>query len=144
MAGLAAVSAAHATLSQMIEITFPARHQFLRYPAALDSLPSGTVVLNVQHRRFNLAAFGKGFHNMVVGIIEVRRRFSNGVRSFRFDEAGLRALHASYLLAAADDHLEAGPCVSLTEIGRTEVDPFSGHDLADGTILLKISYCDDD
>jgi hypothetical protein len=132
------------------------RHTFYDYPAAIDSLPRGSVVVNLSSRPYNYALYGKTLQNRVVNFMESIRLLAleppkkawlwnldaeqaSDAYSLRFST--LKELGVTHLYTLGYPKLLLDKCVALQEIDQLGKNPVNGVSSAKPFILWDISYC---
>ena len=129
----------------------PPRHMRLEYPAAIDSLPKGAVLLNGTDRSRNFALYGAGLDNRVVGASKTRRLLTDQAAdqvadvsaAWRFDAGTLRDLGATHIYTHGVLDSTSFECITLIEIDRLTSNPFNGVDFREPRLLYQIRLCDD-
>lgn len=118
------------------------RHMQNEYPATLDRLPAGSLVVNGYDRPVNLLLMGAHLDNRVVDVIEARRRFGRAGGGWHFDAATVREVGATHFYVREGERLETDGCVTLTEIDALRANPYNGRPYAQGRVLYAIDVCD--
>jgi len=117
------------------------RHMLREYPAAIDRLPPGAVVMTGTHSPDNYTVFGAGLRNGMVTISEAARRFARPDGSWYIDDAGLRASGATHFYTEASKPVAHDPCVTVRAVDRLEANPFNGAPYDSARVLYALSPC---
>ena len=132
-----------------------ARHNFYGYPAAIDSLPQGSVIVNLSSRPHNYGLYGKTLQNRVVNFMESLRILAaeplkkawlwnldaeeaSDVYSLKFST--LKELGATHLYTVGYPRLLLDERVTLQEIDRLDKNPVNGVSLPKPLILWVLGY----
>lgn len=119
----------------------PPRHQTLEYPAALDQLPAGAVVLNTRQRVRNYALYGAQLSNRVVSYSEAVRVFQADDGQWRLTDDAVRALDIGYIYGHGEPNFQTDGCVAINEFDRLARNPFNGSLLPQPRILYQVTLC---
>ncbi len=118
------------------------RHLENGYPAAVDSLPVGSLVINGCCRPANLSLMGEGLRNDVMDLFEARRQFGLSDGGWRFEADKVRMLGATHLFVRGEARIETDGCISLREIDALHVNPYNGKRYKRAPVLYAIDVCD--
>jgi hypothetical protein len=120
------------------------RPAFYEYPAALDRLPAGTVVLNLADRSWHYPLAGAALSNRVVSMPEGRRMLGlppslTAPRDVRLRAAPLHAAGVTHVFATGTA-LSHDACVQLDEVDRLDRNPVNGTPLGGARVLYAVRY----
>ena len=120
------------------------RSQFYEYPAALDHLPDGAVVLNLADRSWHYPLAGAGLRNRVVSMPEARRLsgLAPGLAApprASLNGAAMRAAGITHLFVTGTA-VTPDACVELRELGRYDRNPVNRLPLRPARVLYSIHY----
>jgi hypothetical protein len=131
----------------MLQDLNPPRLKLLEYPAAVDSLPSGSIVANGMGggwgRPWNYALFGAGFHNRVIAGVETLRLFGAGDGHWRFSEDKVRATGITHFYVEGSAVIDPSPCVEVRRLASLDRNPFNGVAYETPRVLYEIQLCRD-
>lgn len=114
----------------------PDRATALEYPALIDQLDKGAVILNIERRVWNYPIYGSRLLNRVVSYSEAERLFRQG-DSWNFSVAFLRRLGVTHVYAHGMPKLVAG-CVRIEPEAKLERNPFNGAKLDAPRVLYRV------
>jgi hypothetical protein len=120
------------------------RAAFYEYPAALDALPAGSVVLNLADRSWHYPLAGSSLSNRVVSMPEARRLLGlppslTAPRAVELKAAPLRAAGVTHVFVAGAV-LSHDACVALDPVARMERNPVNGVPLGAPRTLYALRY----
>ena len=123
------------------------RWQFYEYPTALDSLPRGTVLLNLAGRTWNYPLVGNQRSVTVVNYLNARRHSENSdsmsetdTGPLRYSSAFLTTAGASYIFAPENLPIQFDDCRQLVEVDRYGKSPSTGALLRPARVLYRIDH----
>jgi hypothetical protein len=121
-----------------------ARASFYEYPAAVDALPAGAMVLNLADRSWHYPLFGAALSNRVVSMPEGRRLLGlapslTAPREARLLAAPLRAAGVTHVFVAGAA-VSHDACMGLDEVARLDRNPVNGVPLGSARVLYAVRY----
>lgn len=131
------------------------RALYYEYPSAVDRLPAGAVILNLDSRVANYPLVGARHANRVI-------RFEIALRSFGIDAdqrgwntsikehtkgvlltaPAMRKLGVTHVYMRPQPLIGTDGCVTLHELGRIDRNPVSGAAIDPPKVLYRVAYCD--
>jgi hypothetical protein len=125
------------------------RHRAFGYPKAVDSLPPGSVIVNVALRTWHYALAGETLNNRVVSAIAACRTLAGmrgwgesdcGTHLLKLEQAPLRAWRATHLFSEGEVRYESADGVRLRQVEALTHNPVNGMPLPAPRILYEIVY----
>lgn len=120
----------------------PPRHDALEYAPAVDSLPPGSVIVNLTGRINNYALYGAGLANKVVSTPVVDTIWKTTQGQWSLSTETLRDLGASHVYAFSEAEILTDACVSLRVIDEIGENPFNGVPLPRPRTLYEVAFCE--
>lgn len=120
------------------------RAQLYEYPAAVDRLAPGAVILNLADRSWHYPLAGAALANRVVSMPEGRRLLGlppslTAPAAARLRGAVLRAAGITHVYAAGTE-LEHDGAMRLVAVARLDRNPVNGRMLARSRVLYRVEY----
>jgi len=129
-----------------------ARHAFYDYPAVIDKLPDGAVVINLASRPWNYSLYGVALRNHLVPSQESRGRIAHASTGYpddlgtRFDMVldakELSKRRATHVFIIGEASLRSDGCVGFREIARMDRNPLNNQQLKAPRLVFEIVACE--
>jgi len=130
------------------------RDKYYEYPAVVDGLPEGAVIVNLAQREANYPLVGSKHQNRVIKFESALRTFGidakakgyklsleNDAKGIVLDTETLRKLGATHVYTQTKAEVKHDACIRLRELDRLERNPVSGAKLDPPKMLYQIDYC---
>lgn len=120
------------------------RARYYEYPPVLDALPAGSTILTVAARPWHYPLMGKGLHNRVVSMPELRRML--GMPPSLSPPAQVHLLAAPLRAAGVTHVFVTGPaltqedCLRLDEVARLDRNPTNNAQLPQPRLVYRVDY----
>lgn len=131
------------------------RALYYEYPAAVDRLPAGAVILNLDSRVANYPLVGARHANRVIrfeialrhfGIDADQRGWNTSIKEHtkgvQLAAPAMRKLGVTHVYMRPQPLIGTDGCVTLHELGRIDRNPVSGAAIDPPKVLYRVAYCD--